>query len=139
MAENKTKQANESVEAFLNKVDNEQKRADCIAVAKLMEEVTGEKAKMWGPSIVGFGSYHYKYESGREGDSCVVGFSPRKQNITLYLMGAVANEPDLVAKLGKCKTGGGCLYINKLAEVDTKVLKQLIKKSVAWVKKTYPQ
>jgi hypothetical protein len=137
MAENKTKQTNASVEDFLNGVENEQKRADCFEISKMMTDVTKEPAKMWGGSIVGFGSYHYKYDSGREGDSCLAGFSPRKANIVLYMMGAVANNPELLQKLGKYKSRGGCVYINKLSDVDKSVLKSLIKESVSYVRKKY--
>ena len=101
MADLKTKQTNESVKDFLNKVADEERRADCFAIAKLMEEVTGEKPKMWGPSIVGFGSYHYKYASGREGDWPITGFSPRKKDLTLYIMMGFEKHRDLIEKLGK--------------------------------------
>jgi hypothetical protein len=96
----------------------------------MMHEVTGEEPKMWGPSIVGFGSYHYKYESGREGDTIVAGFSPRKQNLTLYLMGGLDEYGELLGRLGKHKTGKGCLYINKLQDVDLNTLRELIRQSV---------
>ena len=130
MAENKTKETDASVGVFLDAIENEQRRADCFAVAKLMQQVTKAKPKMWGSSIVGFGSYHYKYASGREGDSLLVGFSPRKQALTLYITSGFAAYDDLLKKLGKFKTGGGCLYINGLADVDQKVLKEMIKQSV---------
>src|SRR5512147_809343 len=118
MAELKTKPTEQSVEDYLNAIPDEQKRADAFAIVKLMKQVTRAEPKMWGSSIVGFGSYHYKYASGHEGDTCLVGFSPRKQNLTLYLMLGVADYSDLLNKLGKHKTGKGCLYINKLADVD---------------------
>lgn len=136
MAENKTKQTKDSVEAFINKADNEQRRKDCFELVKIMEEVTKEPAKMWGTAIIGFGSYHYKYDSGREGDMCVVGFSPRKGNISVYVS-AYDKRDEQLAKLGKHKTAKGCLYISKLSDVDTKVLKTIIKESVAYVKKKY--
>jgi len=130
MAEMKTKPTNESVEKFLNKVSDEERRADCFAVAKIMEEITGEKPKMWGPSIVGFGSYHYKYASGREGDWPITGFSPRKKDLTLYLMMGFEKYKDLLEKLGKHSGGKSCLYINRLSDVHVPTLKKLIKASV---------
>jgi hypothetical protein len=115
-----------SVEGFLSKADDEQKRKDCVEIVKIMKQVTKEEPKMWGPAIIGFGSYHYKYESGREGDMMQIGFSPRKQNITLYIgLGGNAENP-LLKKLGKYTTGKGCLYIKKLANVDRTVLQELI-------------
>ena len=126
----KTKMNHASVMAFLNKVDDEQKRKDSFEILKIMKQVTKEEPKMWGSSIVGFGSYHYKGASGREGDWLVTGFSPRKQNLTLYLMGGFNAHTDLLKKLGKHKTSVGCLYIKKLEDVDVKVLKELIKKSM---------
>ena len=135
MAELKTKQNDASVEAFLQTVKEESKRKDCEAVLKIMKQATKEKPKMWGTSIVGFGDYHYKYESGRENDWFQVGFSPRKQNITLYLMGGFNGHEDLLEKLGKHTIGGGCLYIKKLEDVDTKVLKKLVSESVKRLKK----
>ena len=138
MAEPKTKQTEVSVEAFLNAIPDEQKRADALALAKLIKQVTRLEPTMWGGSIVGFGSYHYQYASGREGDACLVGFSPRKQNFTLYLMLGLADYSDLLDKLGKHKTGKGCLYINTLADVDVPTLKELIKRSVKQLKSMYP-
>jgi len=123
--ENKTKQTDESVTAFLNTVDDEQKKKDCFEIMDIIGQATGTSAKMWGSSIVGFGSYHYKYESGREGDMCVIGFSPRKQNIVLYGVGGNSE----FEKLGKHKTGKGCVYINKLAEVNKDVLKKMVQTS----------
>lgn len=120
----KTTVNNASVTAFLNKVEGEQKRKDCFEISKMMEKATKQKPKMWGPSIVGFGEFHYKYESGREGDMPIIAFSPRKQNITLYIEQAF--DSSLMKKLGKFKTSKVCLYINKLADVDTKVLQELI-------------
>lgn len=137
MAEPKTKQTDSSVEAFLNAIPDEQKRADAVALVKLIKQVTRFEPKMWGSSIVGFGSYHYKYDSGHEGDSMLVGLSPRKQNLTLYLMLGLADYSDLLKKLGKHKTGKGCLYINRLADVDLPTLKGLIKRSVQNIKATY--
>jgi len=129
MAELKTKLNDASVEAFLNSVENEKRRTDGFAVLKMMQEITGEAPKMWGASIIGFGSYHYKYASGREGDWMRVGFSPRKQNLSLYLTNGFSNKEKLMSGLGKFKTGKGCLYINKLEDVDLDVLKDLIQVS----------
>ena len=131
MAENKTKPTTISVPAFLDACADEVRRADAKALAKLMQKVTGNKPSMWGPSIVGFGSHHYIYESGREGDMPIVGFSPRKAANVLYGTIGFAGADALLAKLGKCTTGKGCLYIKKLADVDVKVLETLIKKAVA--------
>ena len=128
MAENKTKPTAISVSEYVAAIADETRRADAKALAKLMQGVTGEKPKMWGPSIIGFGSYHYKYETGREGDMPLAAFSPRKPASVIYGMGAADNAP-LLAKLGKHKLEGGCLHIKKLAEVDQKVLKDLIVKA----------
>ncbi|MBI5950136.1 MAG: DUF1801 domain-containing protein [Chloroflexi bacterium] len=130
MAELKTKLNDASVIDFLNGIKDKGKRADSFEILKMMGQVTKQEPKMWGSSIVGFGEYHYKYKSGREGDWFVTGFSPRKQNLTLYVMGGFTPHTDLLKKLGKYKTGVGCLYINKLADVDVKVLKELLKQSV---------
>lgn len=139
MAELKTKQTNASVTAFLKKVSDKEKRADSFALLKLFEVVTSEKAKMWGSSIIGFGVYHYKSErSSQEGDWPRIAFSPRKQNLTLYLMLGMDEASGLLKKLGKHKRSVGCLYINKLADVDMIVLKQVIKKSFLAMKKRYP-
>jgi hypothetical protein len=134
-AELKTKVNKASVEDFLNSIEDEQKRADCFEISKIMTQVTKEKPKMWGASIVGFGTYHYKGASGREGDWMLTGFSPRKQNLTLYLMGGFDMHKDLLKKLGKFKTSVGCLYIKKLDDVDKKVLKQLVTQTVKTMKK----
>lgn len=131
MAEIKTQKNNASVSDFLASVENETRRADAEKVLKLMPQATRQSPSMWGTSIVGFGSYHYKSERSRqEGDWFMVGLSPRKANLTLYIMPSVQQYPDLLKKLGKHKTGGSCLYINKLEDVDLKVLKELI--STAW-------
>ena len=130
MAELKTKQTKASVEKFLNSVKDEKKREDSFKILELMKKITKEDPKMWGPSIIGFGNYHYKYASGREGDWFLTGFSPRKQNLTLYIMSYLKKHKDLLKKLGKHKTGKGCLYINKLDDVDMNVLKELITASV---------
>lgn len=127
MAELKTQRNNASVEAFLNNVPDEEKRKDCFTVLELMRKVSKEEPAMWGDSIVGFGSYHYKSErSKQEGDWFIMGFSPRKQNLTLYIMPGISRYKELVDQLGKYKTGGSCLYIKKLSDVDPKILKQLI-------------
>src|SRR5210317_1474295 len=123
MAEPKTKKNDASVENFLNSVANQTRREDSLSLLGLMRDVTGEEAKMWGSSIVGFGSYHYVYQSGREGDWMLTGFSPRKQNLAIYIMPGFSAYDSLLDKLGKHKTGKSCLYINKLADVDLKVLK----------------
>jgi Domain of unknown function (DU1801) len=135
VAELKTKENNLSVDDFLNSIAGETKRKDSFALLKLIKKATGYEAKMWGTSIVGFGSYHYKYASGHEGDAALVGFSPRKQNFTIYLMCGFHERPDLLKKLGKHKTGKGCLYFNSMADVDEKVLSELIKASLETLKK----
>lgn len=137
-AELKTKKTQVSVAAFLDAVPNETRRRDGKAVAKMMAEASGEKAAMWGPTIVGYGSYHYKYESGREGDMCAIGFSPRSTSLVLYLSDEYDGHAALMSKLGKHKTGVSCLYINKLADVDADVLKQMIAKSWAHMQAKYP-
>ena len=130
MAEAKTKPTNQSVEEFLNEISDEERRADCLQLAKIMEEITGEKPKMWGPSIVGFGSYHYKYASGREGDWPMTGFSPRKKDLTLYLMMGFTKHGELLEKLGKHSTAKSCLYIKRLSDIHVPALKKLIKISI---------
>ena len=134
MSELKTKVNKASVEGFLDSVKDEQTRKDCYEILKIMKQVTKEEPKMWGASIVGFGSYHYIGKSGREGDWMLTGFSPRKQNLTLYLMGGFDSEKNLLEKLGKYKTSVGCLYIKKLDDVDKKVLKELVTASVKKMK-----
>jgi hypothetical protein len=134
MADLKTVPTKFSVDKFLRDIKDEQKRDDCYEILKIMEKATKSRAKMWGTAIVGFGDYHYVYESGREGDWFITGFSPRKQNLTLYMMGGFQQFEDLMKKLGKYSTGKGCLYINKLEDVDTKVLKEIITRSVKAVK-----
>ena len=127
MAEQKTKPTNQSVTEFLNKISEPERRADCFAVAKIMEEISGEKPKMWGPSIVGFGVYRYKYASGREGDWPTMGFSPRKKDLTLYIMMGFQKHADLMEKLGKHSHSKSCLYIKRLSDVHIPTLKKLIK------------
>jgi Domain of unknown function (DU1801) len=130
MAELKTKPTDQSVADFINQISDAERREDCFTIAKLMEEITGDKPKMWGPSIIGFGSYHYKYASGREGDWLVTGFSPRKKDLTLYLMMGFEKHQDLMKQLGKHSTGKACLYIKRLSDVHLPTLKKLIKASV---------
>src|ERR1022692_297528 len=131
MAENKTKPTKQSVAEFIDALTDETRRADAKALLKLMQSATSEKPQMWGPSIIGFGSYHYTYESGREGDMPLAGFSPRKAATVLYGVTGFSDAEALLAKLGKYSTGKGCLYIKKLADVDHKVLESLAVKSVA--------
>jgi hypothetical protein len=131
MAENKTKPTSINVSAFLDACTDDGRRADAKALAKLMQKVTGNEPTMWGPSIVGFDSYHYSYESGREGDMLIVGFSPRKAANVLYGTIGFHGAEALLARLGKHTTGKGCLYIKKLADVDVKVLEMLVEKAVA--------
>jgi hypothetical protein len=131
MAQNKTKPTSASVAAFIEAVPDETKRADARALINLMQSASGEKPKMWGPSIIGFGSIPYKYDSGREGDMPLIGFSPRKAASVLYGVAGFSGADALLAKLGKHTTGKGCLYIKKLADVDQKVLERMIVKAVA--------
>lgn len=135
-AELKTKQTDASVDDFLNAIPDEQTRKDCFEIARIMKQATKSEPKMWGASIVGFGSYHYKGASGREGDWMLTGFSPRKQNLTLYIMAGFDRYDQLLKKLGKFSTGKSCLYIKKLADVDKKVLKELVTESVKVMKRT---
>ena len=135
MAELKTKLNDASVTDFLNGVEDDQKRRDSFYLLELMQKITGETPKMWGGSIVGFGSYHFKYASGREGDWFLTGFSPRKQSMTLYIMSGFDQYDDLMSKLGKHKTGVSCLYVKKIEDVDEGVLKSLIKTSVEFLRK----
>lgn len=136
MAELKTKLTDASVEAFLDGVADERKRQDCYTILAMMQEVTGTEAKMWGDSIVGFGSYHYKYASGREADWPLTGFSPRKQNLTLYIMSGFEQYDELLGRLGKHSTGKACLYIKRLQDVDLVTLKELVRLSVEHMRLT---
>ncbi len=137
MAELKTKATSQSVTEFLNTITPVEKREDGFALLEMFQKITGEKAVLWGSSIVGFGMYHYKSErSKQEGDWLLTGFSPRKQNLTLYIMAGNKDNHELLEKLGKHKTSGGCLYINKLADVDQTVLAALIEKSFHYMKET---
>jgi hypothetical protein len=136
MAENKTQKTSASVTGFLNSIPDEKKRQDSFTVLELMKQVTGLEPKMWGTSIVGFGDVHYKYESGREGDMPLVGFSPRKQNLTLYL-GGFPQYRDLLDRLGKHKTSVSCLYINRLSDVNFDILKEIVSQYVAHAPKQH--
>ena len=139
MAELKTKQNDQDVEQFLNSVADDKKRQDSFTILELMKDVTGEEPRMWGDSIVGFGSYHYKGASGREGDWFLTGFSPRKQSLTLYIMSGFDQYDRLLSKLGKHTTGKACLYIKKLDDIDESVLKELVAQSVEHVAQTQAQ
>src|SRR5258705_8378087 len=137
MAENKTKATDSSVDSYIEAIDDEIRRKDCQALAKLMAKVTKQKPRMWGPSIIGFGSYHYKYDSGREGDSCLTGFSSRKGDISVYLMANFPGHDELLARLGRHKMAKACLYLRKLSDVDVTVLAQLVAASAAEVRRRH--
>jgi hypothetical protein len=137
MATLKTSPNDQSVEAYLDGIDNEQKRADSKKIVELMQAVSGQPPVMWGDGIVGFGSYHYKYASGREGDWFLTGFAARQQSLTLYIMAGFDQYDRLMEQLGKYKIGKSCLYIKKLADIDEDVLKTLIEESIAYLKKQY--
>lgn len=139
MAELKTKPQKIDVKTLINKIDSAETKQDCLKLIELMSKITGEQAVLWGTSMIGFGSYHYKYESGREGDYFQVGFSPRKTNITIYVMCGFSDKSKLMEKLGKYKTSGGsCLYVKKLADIDLNILEKLIKESLIQLEKKYP-
>ena len=137
MAELKTKLNDGSVEDFINTVEDEQKRKDSFALLKMMGEISGEPAKMWGKDIVGFGTYHYVYASGREGDWMLSGFSPRKASLSIYLMAGFDQLGDELTALGKHKSSKGCLYVKRLSDIDDKVLRKMIKKSIGIMQKRY--
>jgi hypothetical protein len=137
MAENKTQPTTASVGEFLNSIDDPQKRADARKVGAMMRRATGKRAKMWGSSIVGYGTYHYKYDSGREGDFMLTGFSPRKQALSVYILAGFKRFERLMKQLGKYKTGKSCLYIKTLADIDEAVLEQLINESVEYMRANY--
>ena len=139
MSELKTKRNDGDVRQYLENVPNRRRREDSLVVLELMSEITGEPPEMWGSSIVGFGSYHYRYASGREGDWFLAGFAPRKQALTLYIMPGFDRYAVLMAKLGKYKTGKSCLYVNKLDDVNLEVLKELIAESVETMRRAYPR
>ena len=133
MAELKTKENDADVLDFVNRIENDKRKQDSIALLDIFKEVLDKEPKMWGPSIVGYGSYQYKYPTGREGEWFLSGFSPRKQNMTLYIMAGFSEYDDLMSKLGKYKIGKSCLYINKLEDVDIDVLKTLIRESASYI------
>jgi hypothetical protein len=135
--EQKTKPTPDSVMEFLNGIENEQKRRDCFTILELMQQVTGEPPVLWG-TMVGFGSYHYRYATGHQGDAFRTGFAPRKQNITLYMYLGFDAHRELMEKLGKYKAAKSCLYIKKLEDVDLAVLRELVQRSVAQIQQTYP-
>jgi len=139
MTELKTKVNDAPVSEFINSVPEEQVRQDCWKIAELMQSATQSEAKMWGASIIGFGQYHYVYASGREADWMLIGFSPRKQNISLYIMGGFEQYAEILAKLGKFKQAKGCLYIKRLSDIQTPVLEELIRASVEYMQLTYPK
>jgi hypothetical protein len=139
MAENKTKETAQDVAAFIERVPDDDRRADANALVAIMERSTGEKARMWGPGIVGFGRYHYRYESGREGDAAPVGFSPRAKELVLYLAAHSDRTPGLLARLGKHREGKGCVYVKRLADLDETVLEELIADACKAVFERYPQ
>lgn len=135
MVELKTKKSGASVEKYLSSIADERQRADCLVLVEIMRKATGAEPRMWGTKIVGFGDFHYKYASGREGDWFQAGFAPRKSEITVYLMGWVKQHPELLKTLGKHKTGGGCLYIKRLEDIHLPTLRKLIGASIKGLKK----
>lgn len=137
MYELKTKETDDSVIEFIENVENPKKREDAYKLVDIFTETTGLKAKMWGPSIIGFGSYHYKYASGHEGDAAIVGFSPRKAKISLYLTSTEDVREKLLSELGKHTSGKMCVYVNKVADIDVEVLKEFITETVKFVNETY--
>ena len=137
MAENKTKATKASVAGYIAAIEDEERRDDCTRLVKLMTSVTGQPAVMWGSAIVGFGSYHYNYESGHEGDMCLVGFSSRKPNISIYVLADSAAQKKLLARLGKHKVSKACLYVRRMSDIDDKVLRELIAGSIAEVRKRF--
>jgi hypothetical protein len=139
MAENKTQETGASVAAFINANPNEEQRTDAKAIAAMMEELSGEPARMWGPSIIGFGRYRYKYESGREGEVARIGFSPRKGKLVVYLVDGFTAHGKILERLGKFSTGRSCLYIKKLSNVDPAVLRELVAASLAYMDSRYPR
>ncbi|GKU83133.1 DUF1801 domain-containing protein [Niallia sp. NCCP-28] len=138
MYELKTKETENSVIEFIESIESQKKRADAYQLLDLFTDMTGYKGKMWGPSMIGFGSYHYTYKTGHEGDAFLVGFSPRKAKISLYFAADAPKREELLSKLGKHTTGKACVYINKLADIDTAILKELIQHSIAFLQELYP-
>jgi hypothetical protein len=138
MAQNKTQPTRRKVSEFIAGIEDRQKRADCRELMKIMRSLTGRRATMWGPSIVGYGKYHYKYASGREGDFFLTGFAPRKQALTIYVISGFKAHGALMKKLGKHKTGKSCLYVKRLDDIDRDVLTQLVQASVNYLREKYP-
>lgn len=138
-SQNKTVETSSDPKSFIGKLEDDSKKIDALELLKIFEEASGFKPKMWGPSIIGFGAYHYVYESGREGDAPLVGFSPRKADISLYLSGSFKDRDVMLEKFGKHKSAKACIYVKKLADVDAKVLAKMIKASMADTLKRYPQ
>lgn len=137
MGENKTKPTDQSVKTFIDSLEDQQKKADSYSLIDLMKKVTGCEPKMWGPSIIGFDQYHYKYESGREGDFLKVGFSPRKRELSIYIMSGFTRHDKLMQKLGKYRTGKSCLYVKILEDINMDVLRDLVQESVKFVDEKY--
>jgi len=138
MAQNKTTETNISVTEFVNKVENEVKRDDSFKLIEIFKSISGFEPKMWGPTIIGFGSYHYKYESGHEGQAPLTGFSPRKDSLVFYLASEFENRELLLSKLGKHKSSKGCVYVKKLSDIDIETLKIIITNSMNYISKLYP-
>ena len=138
MAKNKTTETNRSVTKFVNKIENEVKRNDSFKLIEIFKSITGFEPKMWGPSIIGFGNYHYKYESGHEGDAPLAGFSPRKDSLVVYIASEFENREVLLSQLGKHKSSKVCVYVKKLSDIDIKILKIMIVNSMTCVTKLYP-
>ena len=134
---NKTQATGASVEEFIAAIESPEMKADCERLVQMMSDATGEKPRLWGPSIVGFGEYHYKYESGREGDFLRVGFAPRKRNLSIYIMPGFEEFQPLMDRLGKHSTGASCLYVKRLADIDEQVLDELIRASLVEMRKRY--
>ncbi len=139
MAENKTVQTDADVNTYLDKIEDEKRRQDCIVLIELMKAATSEEPKMWGSSIIGFGTYHYKYETGREGDMCLIGFASRKQELVLYGLRSAVEFESLLAKLGKHKTGKGCLYIKRISDVNLEILEEIFRQAIKHTKLDYPK
>ncbi|MGJ8529242.1 DUF1801 domain-containing protein [Maritalea sp.] len=137
--QNKTLETSADVDAYLLQIEDETKRLDCLKIKEMMERIVGAPAKMWGTSIIGFGTYHYKYESGREGDFMRSGFAARKANIVLYIMSGFSDYDELLEKIGKYKTGKSCLYIKRLSDIDESILEEMVTKSVQFMAQKYPE
>ena len=137
MTENKTKESDASVDAFLDAVENDERRTDCKTLLNLMAEVTGSEPRMWGSSMIGFGSYHYRYASGREGDWFITGFSPRKKALTLYIMPGFDGYDELMGRLGKYTSGKACIYVRRLDDIDLEVVKEMVLASVLHMRAQY--